>query len=357
MTLRVAVIGAGHLGRIHTRLLSQQSEVKLVGVADPVAAARQQLEQEFSIPTFEDFREVIPRADAAVIATPTRTHFEIASELLQHRLHLLIEKPMTDSVSTAQQLTSLAERSRCIVQVGHCERFNPGFNQALNHVGQPKFVVANRLGGYTFRSTDIGVVQDLMIHDIDLVNSLFPGSLIDARAVGISIFGGHEDMAQARLQFSCGGVANLTASRCSYHNERSMQIFGTAGFASIDLANSSLAVVQVPEEIRDRAVDFQRLDTAQQAEIRANLFQSVLPRSEITVEKKNAILEEQKDWLTSIRFGEQPKINAQAGTQAVEIAQQVLDSLNAHRWSQFDPATTGPLWLPTRQVKSGRIAA
>lgn len=349
MTLRLAVIGAGHLGKIHTRLLLQQG-LQLIGVADPSRLARQQVEQEFGLPTFENYRDLVGQIDAAVIATPTRTHFDIASHLLQQRVHLLIEKPMTDSVAAAQQLTSLADRFGCFVQVGHCERFNPAFREALTLVGQPKFVIANRLGGYTFRSTDIGVVHDLMIHDIDLVNSMFPGHLIDSRAIGFSIFGGHEDMAQARLQFSCGGVANLSASRCSFQNERSLQIFGTRGFASVDLANSKVTSVSVPENIRNRNTNFLEFNAAQQAHVRANLFQSVLPKIEVAIEKTNAILDEQQDWLASIRFREKPKISAEIGAQAVELAQSVLDSLAAHRWSQFDPASTGPLCLVPRDV-------
>jgi predicted dehydrogenase len=305
--------------------------------------------QEFGIPSFENHTELLGQIDAAVIATPTRTHFDIASQLLAQRVHLLIEKPMTDSVATAQQLTSLAERFGCLVQVGHCERFNPAFREALTLVGQPKFVVANRLGGYTFRSTDIGVVHDLMIHDIDLVNAMFPGSLVETRAVGFSVFGGHEDMAQARLHFSCGGVANLSASRCSFQTERSLQIFGTSGFAAVDLANSSVTSVRVPDSIRYRQTSFQGLDPAQQAHIRTNLFESLLPKTEVAVERSNAILDEQRDWLTAIRYGERPTISAEIGAQAVAIAQSILDSLTAHRWSQFDPASTGPLGLVPRE--------
>lgn len=345
--LRVAVIGAGHLGKIHARLLGSQKNVELVAVADPSPAAQQQILNELETRTVSDYRKILDEIDAAIIATPTRTHFEVASELLERGIHCLIEKPLTDSVSDAKRLVELADRKQCVVEVGHVERFNPAIQSAVAQIGQPKYIVANRLSGYTFRSTDIGVVHDLMIHDIDLVNSLLPGSLIETRAVGMSMFGHHEDMAQARLQFSCGGVANLTASRCSFSAERSMQIFGTDGFAAIDLATSKLTVVNVPNWIRERYYDLLDTTPEQQAFIREKLFEKILPKQEFEIEKTNAILSEQKDWISAIKHGENPRVSAEQGCQAVEIAQSVLDSLASHRWSQNNPATTGPFGLVT----------
>ncbi len=257
--LRIAVIGAGHLGRIHARLLKTQPQADLVFVADPSPSAQQAIIDEFGTRTVSDYRKSLDDIDAAVIATPTSTHYAIASELLERGIHTLIEKPLTDSVTDAQRLVDLADRHRCVVQVGHVERFNPAIQTALKKIGQPKFISSSRLSGYTFRSTDIGVVHDLMIHDIDLVNSIFPGKLVETRALGMSIFGHNEDMAQARLHFSCGGVANLTASRCSFENERSMQIFGDDGFASINLAESKVTLVSVPDWLKQRKYDV--LDT------------------------------------------------------------------------------------------------
>ena len=343
--LRVAVVGAGHLGKIHARLLDLHPGAQLIAVADPSPTAQQQVLDEIDTRTVSDYRKIIGDIDAAIIATPTRTHFAVASELLEHGIHTLIEKPMTDSIADAQRLVNLADQRGCVIQVGHVERFNPAIQAAIEAVGQPKFVVANRFSGYTFRSTDIGVVHDLMIHDIDLVNSMFPGSLIETRAVGMSMFGHHEDLAQARLHFSCGGVANLTASRCSFQNERSMQIFGTDGFAAVDLATNKLTVVKVPGWIRERHYDLLDTTPEQQAFIREKLFEKILTKHEVVIERSNAILNEQKDWITAIRTGATPLVSGEQGKQAVEIAQAVLDSLATHRWSQSSPATTGPFGL------------
>ncbi len=343
--LRVAVVGAGHLGKIHARLLQTQTDAQLVAVADPSATVRKQIAEELGTATVDDYRELFGKIDAAIVATPTRMHFEIAQELLSHKIHTLIEKPMTDSVSDAEQLVHLANRHQCIVAVGHVERYNPAIKSALKLVGTPKFIQASRMSGFTFRSTDIGVVHDLMIHDIDLVNSIFPGKLIETRALGMSVFGHHEDMAQARLQFDCGGVANLTASRCSYQAQRSFQVFGTEGFASVDLAQSKVTFVKVPGWIKDRRYDLLDTTPEQQAVIREELFNRILPKSEIEVPKTNAILNEQKNWISAIFDDEPCQVTAQQGKEAVQIAQSVIDSLAAHRWSKHEPQSTGPFGM------------
>jgi predicted dehydrogenase len=343
--LRIGVIGAGHLGKIHARLLKTQKEADLVFVADPSPGAQQAIIDELDTRTVSDYRKALDEIDAAVIATPTRTHYDIASELLERGIHTLIEKPLTDSVTDAQRIVDLADRHDCVVQVGHVERFNPAIQAALKKIGEPKFISSTRMSGYTFRSTDIGVVHDLMIHDIDLVNSMFAGKLVETRAIGMSVFGHHEDLAQARLHFSCGGVANLTASRCSFQNDRGMQIFGTEGFASINLAESKVTLVSVPGWLKQRKYDVLDTTPEQQAFIREQLFNKILPKTELKIPTTNAILSEQKDWISAIRNGDTPKITAEQGRQAVEIAQSVLDSLAAHRWSQKDPATTGPFSL------------
>lgn len=340
--LRVAVVGAGHLGKIHARLLKTQDNVELVAVADPSPSAQRQILDQIETNAISDYRKLIGEIDAAIIATPTRMHFEIAHELLSAKIHTLIEKPLTDSVSDAQELVHIADRNGCVIQVGHVEQFNPAIKAALDLVGQPKFIQASRMSGYTFRSTDIGVVHDLMIHDIDLANSMFPGEVVETRASGMSMFGHNEDIAQARIQFSCGGVANLTSSRCSFTPERSFQVFGTKGFASVDLANSKVTFVKVPNWIQNRKYDLLDTTPEQQAFVRDQLFTKILPKSEIEVPTTNAILSEQKDWIEAIENNESPRVSVEQGRQAVAIAQTVIDSIAAHRWSAADAQSTGP---------------
>ena len=340
--LRVAVIGAGHLGKIHSRLISSIDSVDLIAVADPNPDARVDVRRQVDAKTVADYRQVADRLDAAIIATPTGTHHRIAADLLERGVHLLIEKPMTDSVADAESLVELAESQGCIVQVGHVEQFNSAILVALAEVGKPEFIVTERMSGYTFRSTDIGVVHDLMIHDIELVNSFFEGSANDVRANGIAMFGGHEDIAQARIQFDCGAVANLTASRCSFAAKRQLQIFGTSGYARVDLAKHQIELVRVPRWLRNREFDFSSANPEQQAFVREQLFQQILPLETLTVEPVNAILAEQQEWIDAIRHGYQPTVNVNRGLEAVRIADRVLQQIDAQEFQTLPRDTSHP---------------
>jgi predicted dehydrogenase len=299
-----------------------------------------------------DHWQLIGQIDAAIIATPTEHHYQVATDLLNHSIHTLIEKPLTNSPKLARELVATAERNCCVVQVGHVERFNPAIALALENIGQPKFVQACRTSGFTFRSTDIGVVHDLMIHDIDLVNSMFGGTLVDTRAVGLSILGSHEDLAHARLQFSCGGVANLTASRCSFQSQRTLQVFGTAGFAAVDLSTLEVTLVRAPGWLQRRELDFQDLGPDQPSFVRQYLFSEILPNQTLSPKPDNAILEEQKDWLSAITTGTSPRVTAEQACQAIEIAQAILRCIDSHVWfdqsqpSSADRPTIGPLASP-----------
>ena len=331
--LNVAVIGGGHLGKIHSRLLKQVDGVQLIGVAEPSPLAQQQILDEHDVPVVSDYRKLLSEMDAAVVATPTRFHFEIAADLIQSGKHVLVEKPLTDSVSDAQALVEMAQAANCVVSVGHVERFNPAIHAALKLVGKPMFIQAARMSGFTFRSTDIGVVHDLMIHDIDLVNSIFPGSVRNVNAFGVGMIGQREDISQAILQFDCGGVANLTATRCSFKNERSFQIFGDQGYACVDLAESKVSFVKVPAWIRNKKYDLLDVTAEQQAFIRDNLFTRILPKSEIEVPRCNAILEEQLDWVRAIETNQLPQVDVRQGAQAVTIADQVIHQIDANGWN------------------------
>jgi len=341
--LRVAVIGGGHLGRIHSRLMKANASVDLIAVAEPSPLAQQAIIDEFDVEVVSDYRKLVGLVDAVVIATPTRTHFQIADFWLDNQVHCLIEKPLTDSVSDARALSEKAVQNNCIVSVGHCERFNPAIRAALKVIGQPKFVQASRMSGFTFRSTDIGVVHDLMIHDIDLVNSIFEGDAEFVHGTGVSVLSNHEDVSQALVKFSGGGVANLTASRCSFSSERSFQIFGSEGYANVDLADSKVSVVKVPEWIKERRYDLLDITPEQQQFIRDQLFTRILPKTEIEVPRANAILDEHNDWLSAISDGTQLTVTVQQGAEAVAIAEQVIDSIGQNNWNQT-PAV-GPLGI------------
>ncbi len=338
--LKVGVIGAGHLGKIHARLLPEIEGIELVGIADPSPMVQRDLIEKTSVPVISDYKRLVDQVDAAIVATPTRSHFEIADYLLSRSVHVLLEKPMTDCPYQAKQLVELAELNDCVLSVGHVEQFNPAIRHALDVVGEPKFIQACRASGYTFRSTDIGVVHDLMIHDIDLINVAFAGSVSETRACGFAVFGDKEDIAQSRLTFSCGGVATLTASRCSFEAQRNMQVFGTDGFAAVDLANHKVRTVHYPAWMRNRQFDFAAATFEQQEFIKSNLFETVLPIDEVEPDRCNAILEEQREWINAIQNDTPLRNTGLNAAEAVRVADLVLRQISEHQW---DGSNQGPV--------------
>ena len=306
--LRVAVIGAGHLGRIHTRLLKTQSEIDLVAVADPSPAAQQQIIDEFGVNVVSNYRKLIDQIDAAVIATPTRMHFEIAQELLNAKVHTLIEKPLTDSVTDANELVKTAKENGCVVQVGHVEQFNPAIKSALGLVGQPKFIQASRMSGYTFRSTDIGVVHDLMIHDIDIVLSLIQSELKYVSAVGARIVTNHVDIANARLEFEDGAIANVTASRVSAKRFRRIRVFGDACYLALNFEDQQIQISRPGKRPPDGS------------------FAPII-NSSIHVEPTQPLNSELAHFVDCVQKGRRPLVTGSDGLQALKVAYDVREKI------------------------------
>ena len=331
--LKAAVIGGGHLGRIHTRLLKHNAQIELVAVADTVDSARETLQQEFHVETTDDYRNLFGKIEAAVIATPTASHYKIAADLLTRGIHTLIEKPVTNTTPQADHLIQLADRNGAVLQVGHVERFNPAFQKACHALPHPRYLEAKRMSGYTMRSTDVGVVMDLMIHDIDLLVSLVNSPLVDTRAVGVSVFGPHEDIAQARLEFSDGTVANLTASRCSFQPLRTISWFNERGYVAADLSSGEVRQVCLSDMVdtSDKR-DIHRLDPSMHETIKSALFDCVLPKTCETVDPQNAIECEHRDFANAILGNRIPTVTGRHVRRAVSIAQSIIEAIDQHRW-------------------------
>jgi len=352
-TLKLAVVGAGHLGRIHARLLSRMSDVELVGVADPLSEARDSVVAESGGAPYADYRQLIGRVDAAVIATPTCHHRAVAIDFLRHGTPLLVEKPLADSLAEADQLVETAERHGALLQVGHIERFNPAFVAAGRRVERPRYVEAVRASGYTGRSTDIGVVLDLMIHDIDLLLTMVDTPLSHVAAMGLAVLGRHEDVAQARLEFTGGTVANLSASRVSYAPapKRQMQIWSERGFVSLDFGSRTAHAVSPSEAVTRRELDFNALAPQDKAACKERLFSDVLRVEPLAVETNNALADELRDFVDSIRQHRAPRVTGRHGRDAVAVAQAILDSIQSHCWNGRTAGPVGPLAVPGHTLR------
>ncbi len=342
-SLRMAVIGAGRLGGFHAEKIAQRRDLDLVGVVDPRPDNRDRVAAQCGTQGFADYQELLGQLQAAVVATPTQFHRRVALDLLRAGIHVLVEKPICATSAEADQLLAAAREHNAVLQVGHVERFNPAFEAAAPHLTDPKFIEAVRTSGFTFRSTDVGVVLDLMIHDIDLVLSLAPGRIRKVDALGISVLGGHEDVANARLEFDSGCVAILSASRVSYQQMRRMQVWSARGFASIDLATRTATLVRPSQTLLRRQFDVDALTPEQIAYYRDHLAEEHLPREQVQSAAVDALSRELDDFVESIRSQRQPCVSGQAGRDALAVAEQILAGIASHRWDATADGPAGPL--------------
>ena len=232
--IRVAVVGAGHLGSIHARIYSQLQEAQLVAVCDQLPEKAHAVANSFGCRPVTDFRELLGEVDAVSVAVPTQAHFEVAKEFLAHGVHTLVEKPMTSTLPEADRLLALSRKARAVLQVGHVERFNAVLRRVQDSLKNPRFIEVHRLAPFQPRGTEVGVVLDLMIHDIDLLLWLVRSPVRRVEAVGVRVLTPFEDIANARITFRNGAVANLTASRISKEGMRKFRIFQPDGYVSMD---------------------------------------------------------------------------------------------------------------------------
>jgi predicted dehydrogenase len=353
--LRVGVVGVGHLGKEHARILASLPNVELVGVADPNGEQCAAVAQRCGTRAFRDHQALLPLIDAAVIVAPTSHHYGIAADFLSHGLPLLVEKPMAQTVRQAEEMLELAQQHGCLLQIGHIERFNPAFEELLRHPLRPKFITCERYSGFSGRSTDIGVVLDLMIHDLDLVLALVQAPVRTVAALGVAVLGGNEDMAQARVTFQNGCVAELKASRIHPTPVRTMHVFGPEGFAGVDFAHRHLTLMQPAELLQKRKMDSRHLDAQTLASLKSELFSRYVQVQELDCNAGDQLTRELQEFLHCVRTGQRPRVDGMAGRDALALAGRILESLHSHAWEGAEgpvgpwqlPAAQGKLFLPT----------
>lgn len=339
--VRVAVVGAGHLGRIHAKLLSNRADCSLVAVCDPYAPSRDWIQENLKLPVVEHYQHLEGAIDAVIIATPTTLHHEVAKWALQQGIATFIEKPIASTVQQAQELEGLASLFQAPLQIGHVERFNPVWKAFRDHV-EPQAIrriVARREGVYTGRSTDIGIVMDLMIHDLDLILSLIPSRIADIHATGHSLLGQHEDIAVADILFENGAVAHLRASRVSTSTARFMEVHciknpqsphsnPQPAWFEIDFATNSLTCVENTPGTGPGGLLADSLPPQERAKVKDELFTRWIHRNTINPHPGNAIASEHDDFFNAIRTGAEPIVNASAGCYALEIATRITNQIN-----------------------------
>jgi predicted dehydrogenase len=347
--LRLAVVGVGHLGKEHARILAGMPDVELAGVVDARASQAEAVAQRCGTRAWTHHQPLLDRLDGAVIATPTAHHHAVAVDFLRRGIGLLIEKPLAAELSQADELAALAGQQQALLQVGHIERFNPAFEELQKLPLTPRYISAQRCGGFSGRSTDIGVVLDLMIHDLDLVLTLVQAPLRRVEALGVAVLGGQEDIAQARLTFANGCVADLQASRVHPTALRSMQVWGVEGFAGVDFLRRRLTLLQPAEHLRRPRQPSAAPPGAYLESLRTELFGKHIQMQEHELKACDALTRELEDFVHCLRYQQRPRVDGLAGRDAVAAASQVLDRLRAHPWQGEAGGPCGPWSLPAPQ--------
>ena len=345
--LRMAVIGVGHLGQHHARILAGMADVELIGVVDANTEQARLIAERLNTTPYEHFEPLIGRVDAVSVVTPTIHHHRVASAFLRAGTPVLVEKPVCRTVAEADDLIALADEARVPFQVGHIERFNPAFEELIKRPIRPKFIEAERHGPYTGRSIDIGAVLDLMIHDLDLMLSLIGSPVKTVSAVGAAVFGGHEDMVNARLEFENGCIAHVTASRITQRPKRRLRIWAPEGYAGIDFVTRKLSLVQRSEEVRRQGLRVDHLDAATKARLKDEVFGRYLQVLNLDGDRKgDQLTAELKHFVDCVRTGNQPRVSGRDGRDALELAERVLTALRNHPWEGSADGPLGPGELP-----------
>jgi predicted dehydrogenase len=325
--LRIGIVGAGHLGKIHARLLSARNDVILVGVTDPSERARAAVSREIRTDVFDSLASLVDKIDAAILAVPTLYHYEVGLELLRQGKHLLIEKPLAARSDHAEELIDVAQRNGSVLAVGHVERFNPAWRAIASRLRDVAYFEARRTGGYTFRCTDVGVVLDLMVHDLDLLLSIVKSPVARVDGWGRRIFGPHEDVANARVTFENGTVANLTASRVSLESARRMHAITPRGTARVDFAVHTAIWIGVRDDILKGEWNQDLLAPEQINFYKNNLFHELLPVEHVPTEPTNALADEQDDFLRTVRTGGLPLVTGAQALEAVALSERIQQSI------------------------------
>lgn len=316
--LRVGVVGVGYLGRFHAEKYASMDAVDLVGVADTNMSQAASIAGEYRTSAYSTYQDLFGKVDAVSIVVPTPSHFAVAMDFLENDVDVLIEKPMTTTLEEADELIRFADSKGLIIQVGHLERFNPAVIALQDIVAKPMFIESHRLSIYKDRGTDVSVVLDLMIHDIDIILNFVRSEISEIRAAGISVIAENVDIANARLEFQSGCVANVTASRISTKNERKIRLFQKDAYVSVDFTSQEITVIQQNSKKNDGLIPGMEI-------------------KQLCFTKSDALEDEIKSFVQSVANRKVPQVTGQMGRDALKIALNIMEQIknSASRLSDF----------------------
>ena len=341
---KVAVVGAGRMGRHHARNYRQIPHCRLIAVVDGDPARAQAAAQEFGCRAYGTAAELLAsaeRPDAVSIAVPTIYHRSVAEEFLAGGVHILVEKPLASTPQDACAIVELARHRGCVLQVGHSERFNPVVRALNSYQLHPQFLEVHRISPMTFRSIDVGVVLDMMIHDIDIVHHFVRSPVQSVAAVGVSVIGRCEDVANARLVFANGCVANLTASRLAMKTERRMRLFSPDAYVSVDYQKKSGVVIQRRANATELGKIREKVLAGQIADLSDLNYPDLVNYDQLAVDDREPLRVELESFLHAIRNASTPEVTGEDGCVAVEVATRIMESIADHQ-RHLRPGSTFP---------------
>ena len=333
--LKVAVLGTGSLGKEHARLyaeLAASGAVEFTGVFDVNADTKRRVAEKYRVRAFDSVNAAAAASDALSIVTPTSTHFELAHALLIQGKHLLVEKPMTDNTAQAAELVQLARQHRCVLQIGHVERFNPVFKYLENVATEPRFIETHRLSPFPARSTDIGVVLDLMIHDLDVVLAFVRSPVTSVDAVGIPVLSKSEDIANARLRFANGCVANLTASRVSPERMRKIRVFSggpSTSYISLDYRAQEGFIYRIARDGETESSLLKKLLASKDSTIVSEFGGKRIVREPVPIAKDEPLKLELRSFVECVRAQRTPVVCGESAKRALDLAFEITRQIQA----------------------------
>jgi len=307
--LRLGVVGTGYLGKFHAEKYAKMDDVELVGVADTNRLQAESISRSINTNAYTDHRDLIGKVDAVSIVVPTPAHFSISMDFLENDIDVLIEKPITTTIEEADELIRISEERGLIIQVGHLERFNPAVIALKDIIKNPRFIESHRLSVFKNRSLDVSVVLDLMIHDIDIISSFVGSEIKSIHAAGIPVITGHLDIANTRLEFENGCVANVTASRISTKNERKIRVFQHDAYISVDFANQEITIIKKKNDEEN----------------------SLIPGMEIkqlSFPRGDALRDELSAFVKAVSWRKVPEVTGQIGRDALKVALSIMEQID-----------------------------
>jgi predicted dehydrogenase len=331
--IRTAVVGAGKMGAVHAKVYSQLPQSNFVAVVDIDSKKAQRLAKQYGCRSFTDYADILGEVDAVTIATPTVTHLELAETFIENKVAVMIEKPLAANVKEGKKIVELAKKNNIVAAVGHSERCNPVV-QAMKRLNiEPKFIEASRISPYPFRSTDVGVVLDVMIHDIDIILSLAGSEIAKVDAVGVSVIDEKEDICNARIVFENGCIANITASRLALKTERKVRVFSRQAYLSLDYFEKKGIIIKADTNNVELINKIRQLKEGGKFSLLKTDWTKLVHYEKLQIDDKEPLRLEQQVFLQAIADREaRPEVSAEEGLAAMECAEKILASVKKHKW-------------------------